>query len=336
MTSIHAVLGARGAVGRETVRALQRRALPVVSVGRHDAPGSAATGVRADLLDPSQALRALEGVDVAYFVVGLPYSHRVWAAEWPVMLRNVISAALAHSAKLVYLDNVYAYGAVDGPMTEATPIRPSSRKGEVRAAALATLGEAVEQGLSVTIGRSADFYGPGVATSVFNTFALDRIAAGRTGRWLYDADLAHSLTYTPDIGEALAVLGTDARAEGRTWHLPTAPALTGREYIRVAAGEGAKVAVMSDATMRLGSMFSRPARETHELRYQYRKPYVFDSSAYEQTFGVTATPVREGIRSSLDAAARGATQRPGSHPLRPSGAGAGESAPIPSPGDSRD
>lgn len=70
----------------------------------------------------------------------------------------------------------------------------------------------------MTVGRSADFYGPGAGTSVFNTFVLDRLAAGRKGTWLYDADQPHSLTCTPDIGAALVVLGTAAQARGRTWH----------------------------------------------------------------------------------------------------------------------
>lgn len=173
-----------------------------------------------------------------------------------------------------------------------------SKKGQVRAAALRTLADASARGLTVTTARSADFYGPGAATSVFNTFALNRIAAGNDGTWLVDADQPHSLSYTPDLGNALAILGSAHAARGGVWHLPTS-ALTGREYIALAAGPRARTRVMGRSTMRIGALFSTAARETLEMAYQYTAPYVLDSRPFEATFGVDPTPVAEGIEASL-------------------------------------
>ena len=294
----HVVLGGNGVAGRETVRALLERGVTPASVGRRPSAQNGAVSVVADLREPADVARALRGAEVAYLTAGLPYSHKVWARDWPRIVGATIDAALAEGTRLVYLDNVYAYGRVDGPMTEQTPIGPVSRKGVVRASALHLLDEAAARGLSVTIGRSADFYGPGATTSVFNGFALDRVAAGKPGTWLFDADLPHSLTYTPDIGDALAVLGTAPEARDRTWHLPTAPALTGREYIALAGGT---TTVMGGAMMRVGAVFTSAARETLEMAYQYTAPYVFDSSAFETAFGVTATPVDQGIAATLGA-----------------------------------
>ena len=121
-------------------------------------------------------------------------------------------------------------------------------------------------------------------------FVVDRIAAGKRPTWLFDADQPHSLTATTDIGDALVTLGTDDRATGRTWHLPTAPALTGRQYVELAGVPAADTAVMSSATLRLGALYGTSARETLELRYQYTDPYVFDSSAFEQTSACTRPP----------------------------------------------
>lgn len=315
--STHVVLGGNGVVGRETLRALVAAGHTPTSVGRHPTNVDGVVPLVADLLDHDDVHRALRGADVAYLVAGLPYSSRVWARQWPVILDNVAAVAAEQGTHLVYLDNVYAYGPVDGPMTEDTPVRPGSRKGRVRAAALDLLARAAARGVDVTVGRSADFYGPGATTSVFNGFVLDKVAAGRRSTWLYDADQPHSLTYTPDIGRALTVLGTDDRARGRTWHLPTAPALTGRQYVRtavdVAAGTTAPadvpLGVMSSTTMRIGALFTTSARETLELSYQYRAPYVFDSTAYETTFGVSPTPVVDGITASLAAARPTASSR---------------------------
>jgi nucleoside-diphosphate-sugar epimerase len=298
-TSRHVVLGGNGIVGRETLRALTAVGERPVSVGRRPSPIAGARSVIADLLSPSAVSRALHGAQVAYLTAGLPYSARVWAQQWPTIIRNTIAAALEHDVHLVYLDNVYAYGLVDGVMSEHTPLAPRSKKGDVRAAALRSLEDAHVLGLTVTIGRSADFYGPGASTSVFNTFALDKVASGKVGTWLFDADQPHSLTYTPDIGAALAILGREPAARGRTWHLPTAPALTGRQYVEIAAGPDARTAVMGSATMRIGALFNPAARETLEMSYQYTRPYLFDSSKFEGVFGKTATPPAQGIAMAL-------------------------------------
>src|SRR5690606_12429935 len=126
----------------------------------------------------------------------------------------------------------------------------------------------------------------------FNRMAVDNVVRGKRPVWLFDASKPHSMTYTPDIGRALAVIGTDERAAGKTWHLPTAaPARTGRQYVQLLGG--GEVKVMSVAMMRVGGIFMPIARETIELAYQNTEDYVFDSSAFEEAFGVTPTSYEE-------------------------------------------
>ncbi len=296
----HVILGSNGVVGRETIAALRAGGHSVTAVSRTTSSNPEVPHIAADLRDAASAAHALHGVDVAYLTVGLPYSTRVWRRDWPAVVRNAIDGCLANGTHLVYFDNVYAYGRTDAPMKESTPIRPSSRKGEVRADLLRMLdGARDDHGLVVTIGRAADFYGPGASTSAFNVFAIDRVTAGKPPTWLFDASQPHSLTYTPDIGAALAVLGTDDRARGRTWHLPTAPALTGEQYLALATGDRLGHRTMSESTMRFGSLFSGAARESLEMAYQYTAPYEFDSTAFERMFGVAPTPYADGIAASL-------------------------------------
>jgi nucleoside-diphosphate-sugar epimerase len=222
----HVVLGGNGVIGRETVRALTSQGLATVSVGRSPSASPEAESIVADLLDPREVVRALESAGTAYLTAGLYYSAAAWEKEWPSIVENTIGACVAHGTHLVYFDNVYAYGKVTTPMTESTSIRPTSRKGQIRAAALQMLTDAARaRGLVYTVGRSADFYGPGASNSVFNNFAIEKIAAGKDPVWLFNAHQPHSLTYTRDIGQSLVVLGTDQRARGRVWHLPTAAAL---------------------------------------------------------------------------------------------------------------
>ena len=87
---------------------------------------------KADLLNRDQVMEAVKGSEVVYLTVGIQYSAKIWAEQWPVIMRNVVDACIAHKAKLVFFDNVYSYGKVDGIMTEETPYNPCSKKGTVR------------------------------------------------------------------------------------------------------------------------------------------------------------------------------------------------------------
>lgn len=299
----HVVLGGNGVAGRETVRALLRRGIEPASVGRSPSSIDGARSITADLLDGAATAAALAGAEVAYLTAGLPYSASVWERDWPPLVTSAVDACLEHGTRLVYLDNVYAFGRVDGPMADRMPLAPVSRKGRVRATALEALEAAADRGLSLTIARSADFYGPGATTSVFNSFVLRAVAAGKRPSWLLDADQPHSLTYTPDLGEALAILGTTA-SSGRPWNVPTAPAVTGRRAIELATGGEGSFSVMRGSTLRLGALFNRAARETVEMSYQYSAPSVLDSSDFERTFGAAPTPLADGIAATLEAERR--------------------------------
>ncbi|CAO1653662.1 NAD-dependent epimerase/dehydratase family protein [Salinibacterium sp. NYA9b] len=299
---LHVVLGGNGVIGRETIRALLRRGEKIASVGRRPSTIDGVSSITANLLTAADVAHALTGAQVAYLTAGLAYSSTIWAQQWPIILRNSIDAAITNNTHLIYFDNVYAYGLVDGPMTELSALRPVSKKGRIRADALTALHTAKEErGLSFTVARSADFYGPEATTSAFNTFALAKIAAGKPASWLFDADQPHSLTYTPDIGESLAILGTRPADSGNTWHIPTAPALTGREYLHLAGAPDSRINVTSATTLRIGALFNTAARETLEMSYQYTAPYLFDSTAFETVFGISPTPITAGITTSFAA-----------------------------------
>src|SRR5262249_39366047 len=157
----------------------------------------------------------------------------VWREQWPRIMGNAIEACKRAHAKLVFFDNVYAYGKVVGPMTELTQFNPCSRKGEIRARIATTLLNEIARGeLTALIARSADFSGPRVRTSVANLLVLDKLAAGKAAAWLVNADVRHSWTYTPDAGRSLALLAESDSAWNQTWHVQTAPnPPNGRQFV---------------------------------------------------------------------------------------------------------
>lgn len=216
-------------------------------------------------------------------------------------MANTIEACKRAQARLIFYDNVYMYGRVEGPMTEQTPYAPCSKKGAIRAAIATTLMEQVKAGdLVATIARSADFYGPGTNNSVPNALVFEPFAKGATASWLVNAMVPHSLTFTRDAARGVAMLAERETAWNQVWHLPTAPTPpTGKEFIKMAAtefGVAPKYRVLGKPLLRVAGLFDPRVRESYEMLYQSDGPYLFDSSKFTTEFGFAGTPYSEGIR----------------------------------------
>jgi nucleoside-diphosphate-sugar epimerase len=306
-TPLHVILGANGVIGRETSRALDAAGMSIRQAGRSpEAERPTDALAVTDLLDPAAVDRAVTGAAVAYLVAGLRYDHRVWATEWPRVMDNCIAACVRHGTRLVFFDNVYAYGHVSRPMTEITPFNPCSRKGEVRAQIATTLLDTIaRREITAMIVRAADFYGPDAVQSFTHGAVFERLRAGKTPQWIGAADAVHTFTFTPDAGRATAFLGMRDDAYGTTWHLPTSSeAITGREFIRracVAAGQPDRVQMAPRWMLRLMGLLMPVLRENDEMMYQFEHDYRFDSSKIRTAFGLEATPVDQGIVACLTA-----------------------------------
>ena len=304
---MHTILGANGVIARELSQALAAHASDIRQVSRNPRKVNPTDETFvADLLDAQATANAVAGSQVVYLVAGLKYDASVWQAQWPRVMRNAIDACKQHGARLVFFDNVYAYGRVDGVMTEETPFNPISRKGEVRARIATMLLDEMRSGnLQAMIVRSADFYGPGAVQSFPHATVFERLKAGKTPQWIGNPNAVHTFTYTPDAGRAVAALARSAEAYGQTWHLPTTrEPLTGADFVRLAcdlAGRPFKMQVAPRWMLRLMGLFMPVLRENDEMMYQFEYDYRFDSSKIESALGLQATPYRQGISESLGA-----------------------------------
>lgn len=304
---MHTILGANGTIGRELSRCLAETGKRIRQVSRTPQRVNPADDLfAADLLDAKATAEAMAGTEVAYLVAGLKYDTAVWREQWPRIMRHVIDGCKRHGSRLVFFDNVYAYGRVGGAMTEETPFNPTSRKGEVRARIASTLLEEMRAGnLRAMIVRAADFYGPGATQSILHATVFQRLKAGKTPQWIGNAKAVHTFTYTPDAGRATAILGQAEEAYGQTWHLPTArEPMTGEDFVRLAcelAGHSFKVQVVPRWMLRLMGVFVPVLRENDEMMYQFEYDYRFDSRKIEAGYGLEATPYRIGIAETLAA-----------------------------------
>lgn len=302
---MHTILGINGNVGKLLAAELTQKGIKVRGVSRRPFLGNW-EHISADVLNLEQLTTAVAGSEVVYLAVGLEYTTKIWRRDWLVLMQNTIAACRKTNAKLIFIDNVYMYGRVEGAMTETTPMQPSSEKGKVRAEVAALLLKAFEgKILRGCIARAADFYGPDCDKSGLNTTVFERFAAKKSAQWLGKVDKKHSFTYVPDMAHALAILGTDDRMnQGFVWHLPTAaPALTGLEIIERAAklfDVPPKFSAIGDFMMGILSIFIPIMRELKEMSYQTNFDYVFSSEKFERVFSLKPTSYVEGIQQTVD------------------------------------
>jgi nucleoside-diphosphate-sugar epimerase len=299
------ILGANGIVGKTLTEELKKQQvttkLRLVAREYENKSVDGVEYVAADLLDETATDNAVRGSELVYLTVGLPYRTVVWKTAWPKLIDNVLSACSKNNAKLVFFDNVYVYGLVDGPMTEETPVRPNSQKGEIRKTMQDMILRAIEQKqVTAVIAKSADYYGPDAKLSLFYINNIEKILKGKKPGWMGNPSLLHSFTYLPDAAKALIELGLSNKADNQVWHLPTAKPLTGNDYMKILTDVmhvPNSFTKFNKFMMRLVGLFNADAKEVVEMFYQYDHDYIFDSSKFEKTFLTKPTSYDIGIRT---------------------------------------
>lgn len=299
------ILGSGGAIGKDLAVELKKYTNKIRLAGRN--PKKINDGdelVLCDLTVAENVDNAVKGCDVAYLTVGIPYNRKVWQEQWPLIMKNTISACIKHGTKLVFFDNMYMYHPDRlNPMTEETEIHPSSKKGKVREQIAQMILNEVHSGkLQTLIARAADFYGPGISNSVFNEVVVKNLKAGKKANWFCSLNYLHNFTFTPDAAKATALLGNTPKAFGEVWHLPTAAPIKGKAWIeKVAAELGVKPKTMvaSKFIVKAMGLFNPVMKEFVEMQYQWDRDYNFNSSKFEATFNMKPTPVDEAIRQII-------------------------------------
>ena len=302
---LHTILGARGAIGNCLARELINGRENVRLVSRTKFEVGPINSFQADLLSLPDTIEALKGSEVAYLCVGLNYSTKVWQDDWPTIMYNVISACKENNTKLIFFDNVYMYGKVEGKMTEETPYNPCSKKGEVRAKIARALETEMENGnIKALIARSADLYGPYISSnSIPFVMVFQQLLYGKKADWIINANVPHSFTYTMDTAKSMYRLSQDDDNYGQVWHIPTcSPSLTGKEFVEIVATElnqSTKVTEIKKIFMWIGGFLNPIVKENLEMTYQYEYPYIFDSSKYENKYNRAPTSYEQGIKDTI-------------------------------------
>jgi len=300
--SEHVIVGA-GAVGSATALLLADRGDHVRVISRHGSGPEhpAIERVTADATD-AQRLTELTAGAVALYNCANPQYHQ-WLTDWPPLGSALLTAAERTGAVLATMGNLYPYGPVAGPITQQTPLAATHPKLRLRGQLWQDALAAHQAGrIRTTEVRASDY----IEQNGLLSYGLGKpLLAGKRAYSPAPLDVLHSWTSIHDCARALVTVGVDERAFGQAWLVPTGPALTLRQlvtrFVEVNGSPAAKITAIPYPVLWAYGEFSPMVKELRTTRYQFTAPFVLDSSATTETFGLKPTPVDDALR---DAASR--------------------------------
>jgi nucleoside-diphosphate-sugar epimerase len=296
--SEHVIVGA-GAVGSALASLLAERGEHVRIVSRRGSgPDHAAIErVAADATDAAGLTELTRGA-VALYNCASPQYHQ-WFTDWPPIASALLTAAHDSGAVLASMSNLYGYGPVSAPITAQTPLAATHPKLRLRAE---MWNDQLAAGIRTTEVRASDYV---EANSILSTVLGKPILKGSRAYSPGPLDVPHSWTSIQDCARALVTVAADERAYGSAWLVPTNPPLTVRElatrFAEVNGAPTAKVTAIPYPVLWATGLFSPLVKELRTTRYQFSKPFVIDSSATTETFGLKPTAMDDALR---DAGAR--------------------------------
>jgi nucleoside-diphosphate-sugar epimerase len=302
-TQLHVVTGA-GPVGSSIAQQLADQGHPARLLTR------SGTGPehqlidrrRVDVSDHSGLAEQFDGAAAVHHCIhGSAYRASTWRSELPAAEQAVLAAAGTAGAVVTFPESLYAYGPVDGPMTEDLPRNATRGKLGIRAELLRARAASPTPNVSVA---ASDFYGPLVRVSHAGERLVPALLAGRRVTMIGSLDRPHSFTYVPDLARAMITASQTPSLWGQFLHAPTAPAPTQREiaqaFSRAAGLDEPRLSAVPAWVLKLAGLVSVDSRELAETSYMFARPFVLDSSRSEALLQQSPTPLEVAAKETVD------------------------------------
>jgi nucleoside-diphosphate-sugar epimerase len=289
--------------------------------------------VQGDPLNRDSVLTLSQDKNIIYSTLGFArYERKYWAEHWPIVVDNLLAATLQdenNKKKLVFCDNLYAYGPTTNISPRNTSVVPPSKKSKpaIRSLLRSKLQSHMnDHPGTVTVVGGADFFGaPVMATSFYgDTLTGQIVDAALSGSKKPSAliigspNKIHDGCYTEDSANALSIASVNDTAYDKFWICPhTIKNKTfqqvANDIAAIAYQETTKVdgvvpaidipapkvsmTVMTTWMVYLFSPFMSFMGEMIEMLDFFRKDYTVDDSDFCETFNVQPTPYDEVLDS---------------------------------------
>ena len=307
------VIGVTGSVGGAVtaallahgwkVRALHRRP----EAARRETAGlSGLDWATGDALVAADVMAAAQGCALIVHA-GNPAGYSGWARLLPPMMDNVIAAARASGARILFPGNVYNFGPDAWPvLTESSPQNPKTRKGAVRVALEQRLARAArEEGVRSLVVRAGDFFGP-LSGSSWLTEGWVKKDRPLTAVSLPGPEgVRHAWAYLPDLAETMARLADrEASLEPfAVFHFAGHVVTNGEmaDALERVAGRRLKRQRLPWAALGLAAPFVEMLREMQEMRYLWDHEVVMDGAKMRAALGGEPhTPLDLALKRTLE------------------------------------
>lgn len=282
-------------MGSEVARLLADDGQDVVVVTRHGS-GPDLAGVRLVATDAASvdALLLAAPEAAAIYNCANPEYHR-WAQDWPPLANAMLAYAERTGAVLAICSNLYGYGPVSGPMSEALPLAATGTKGRVRAQMWLDAKAAHDAGrIRATEVRGSDYICANDNSLIGSSRVVPRILGGKSVSLIGSVNAEHTWTAPADAARLLVTVAAAERGWGRAWHVPSNAPRTQRQVVDDLADTAGvphvPVKSLPASMVKLLGLFSPAIRELSETAYQRDRSFIVDDSAARVTFGLEPTP----------------------------------------------
>lgn len=299
------VIGATGSMGFAIVNELSKRGIEVNAFARGEERLRRLFGknpnvnlMAGDVFKIDRLIEAAKGADVIFHAMNVPYGE--WEEKQPQLVGHILSAAERSGAKLVAVDNIYAYGKGDGTKVNERSLKaPHTKKGKIRLQLETMIKSAKTDAL---IAHFPDFYGP-MAENTQLHYTLSAVLANKSAMFVGDQRTKREYIYTPDGAKALVELSLRESAYNQNWNIPGCGVISGEEFVQILrelTGYQKRVGTVTKTMLRMMGLFNKQMREMVEMMYLTEEPVILSGEKLEKELGaIPMTPYREGIRQTL-------------------------------------